>query len=939
MMKLRIQETAVCRTAAFPLGASLEEVWEDLKISIRESSPEFYAVIKTYQKDELKLLDKKIRFTLWKYLNRATYRATPFGSFSAISLVPVRIEKACTIELKSALVRHHWRDWREAEELIPDKNSLFSASTLFYKNSSAYLVANEIRYLRSIHGKFEITTLVSSPELKKILEICHTYQPLEEIILQMECTFHWDTETTLDFIRQLLSLQLLITNEFPNITGPDYFERMGSSVFPGDSSYLIAEREYSKGQLSYQELADIPGLIHLMAQYLPMPEQTDLAQFKRDFLKRFEYREIPLSLAMDPETGVGYGSFEQFSSHPLIRALKRKEKNKNEFGEVTYSSFHAFLLDQLMLPGPLQLADFKQEKSGSANILPNTWSVLLHFWDDVPVIEQMGGVTATALLGRFTPVSGAFETLAHELVAIEEKANPAILFFDIAYQAEKTVDNINRRKQIYKEELPILTWSVSESPIDFDDILVSVRADRVFLRSKKRGKRLIPRIASAYNYNRSDLAVYRFLCDIQHQDVQTDLTLHLSHAFPSLQKYPRVLYRQLIVAPAMWRVPSEFLEKKPMEHAHKMTALQNWLKKEGIRDLFKAGSGDKTLHFDPHSVESLTAFLRYCLQQSDPVFYISEALIGRNGKVKDEKNRPYSAQFILNYSHEQKIHEPMTTTRELSPLAFSSERIQLPGSHWLYYRLTVFPGRSDRFLVKQIADFIKKVKPYIRQWFFVRYPIPSPHLRLRLHLKEPALLPVIHCRLTEIIAPAMQSGQISQFSIDTYERELERYGVDRMHLVEGFFHTDSEYALWLIKKVHRPEQLYASTLHTLANCFLPPLGSLEEKINFVKETASQFYEEMCLDSTHFKELNKSFNELNERLSEWRINLPSSRQQRYSRSLAKVLDKLSGSQKRNVLADLIHMHINRLFVSDQRLHETVIYHFLFRHLMALRGRSN
>ncbi len=100
-------------------------------------------------------------------------------------------------------------------------------------------------------------------------------------------------------------------------------------------------------------------------------------------------------------------------------------------------------------------------------------------------------------------------------------------FFDIAYQAEKKVDNVNRRKQLYPYELPILTWSESDNPLDLNDLLVTIEQQEVVLKSKKLDKRLLPRIASAYNYTRSDLAVYRFLCDIQSQGILTNLSFKL----------------------------------------------------------------------------------------------------------------------------------------------------------------------------------------------------------------------------------------------------------------------------------------------------------------------------------------------------------------------------------------------------------------------------
>jgi len=66
------------------------------------------------------------------------------------------------------------------------------------------------------------------------------------------------------------------------------------------------------------------------------------------------------------------------------------------------------------------------------------------------------------------------------------------------------------------------------------DLWVRYENNEIILESKKLGKRVIPRLSSAYNYNHSDLPVFRFLCDLQHQSIQSNLTLNLSSLFPAL---------------------------------------------------------------------------------------------------------------------------------------------------------------------------------------------------------------------------------------------------------------------------------------------------------------------------------------------------------------------------------------------------------------------
>ena len=80
----------------------------------------------------------------------------------------------------------------------------------------------------------------------------------------------------------------------------------------------------------------------------------------------------------------------------------------------------------------------------------------------------------------------------------------------------------------------------------------------------------------------------------------------------------------------------------------------------------------------------------------------------------------------------------------------------------------------------------------IDRWFFIRYADPEPHLRLRFHAKEAEH---IQAALAHSLSWSMQlarSGQIQRYMLDTYEREVERYGgLAAIDLLEQVFMVDS----------------------------------------------------------------------------------------------------------------------------------------------------
>ena len=88
-MKLQPLKQVFCRTPAFSIETSLFAVWDELKKKIKSSSTTFYQIIAQAPATDWEQLDEKVRFTLWKYFNRSKYRATPFGSFAAFSVLPL----------------------------------------------------------------------------------------------------------------------------------------------------------------------------------------------------------------------------------------------------------------------------------------------------------------------------------------------------------------------------------------------------------------------------------------------------------------------------------------------------------------------------------------------------------------------------------------------------------------------------------------------------------------------------------------------------------------------------------------------------------------------------------------------------------------------------------------------------------------------------------
>ena len=139
MMKIAPFDKIICRTPAFGVNQTLAEVWEQLKLKIEESSPSFYELIKNLNHADLKMLDERSRFTIWKYLNRAKFRSTPYGTFAGFSfLKSAEMELADGIVVQKRQDIHEFVDWPEKNKLHLDYAGILKSNVLLFSNSSYY---------------------------------------------------------------------------------------------------------------------------------------------------------------------------------------------------------------------------------------------------------------------------------------------------------------------------------------------------------------------------------------------------------------------------------------------------------------------------------------------------------------------------------------------------------------------------------------------------------------------------------------------------------------------------------------------------------------------------------------------------------------------------------------------------------------------------------
>jgi len=284
------------------------------------------------------------------------------------------------------------------------------------------------------------------------------------------------------------------------------------------------------------------------------------------------------------------------------------------------------------------------------------------------------------------------------------------------------------------------------------------------------------------------------------------------------------------------------------------------------------------------------------------------------------------------------------------------------GDEWLFYKLYCGYKSSDKILTDAIKPVTEELlaKGVIDKWFYIRYADPDLHLRVRFHYNDKEFVGTIINSMNTILSKYTDCGIISKVMTDVYERELNRYGDNTIVQSESIFFADSVMITNLIDflsgKGESSEQIRWRFGLKAVDRLLSDFGlDLKEKLETIEKMRDGFNKEFGIESYIKRRLNDNFREVRKEIEEFMNNENSSYQYYHVFNslldiksissgpiIESLLDPLSAEylqvEKLNYIASLSHMLLNRLFRSNQRAQEMVLYNYLWKYYDSLIARQ-
>jgi len=393
-----------------------------------------------------------------------------------------------------------------------------------------------------------------------------------------------------------------------------------------DPKYLFQTNlsiESHKSELDIKHAYTIKKIIPFLLKLNSYKKNENLERFKKAFLDRYEGQEIPLSIALDIESGLGYiQNNSTADTTPFLQDITPSNK-KNKDNSATYSleKSPSIILQKLI--------DANASNDYVIEITDKDFETIELQWENLPdtlaafvkivtvdnkeqlIVNGLGN-GAGKLLARFCDSDKNTKKHVEHIAQIEQSLNPNKILAEIAHLPEARTGNILKRSHIREYEIPYIAKSTlpKSKQLLINDLYLSVKNDSIILKSKRLNKEVLPRLTNAHNYSPNALPIYHFLCDLESQNTRNYLGFSWIKIAPLFTFLPRVIYKDVILSEAKWNIFKKTIQKFMIYDNDELLleTINTWRKSYNVPDYVQIVENDNTLLIYMKHIESIKLF-------------------------------------------------------------------------------------------------------------------------------------------------------------------------------------------------------------------------------------------------------------------------------------------------------------------------------------------
>lgn len=496
---------------------------------------------------------ERIKYSTIRYLARMSSRCTPFGLFASCNIG--RLSESTNLIVDSDIERFIRLDMTYLntlyDSLVSEEEIRYKIP--LYPNSSLYKVFNKYRYIEYKYinniKKYQISQINSDHNISRILKLAKN-GIAGEILINTLCHEGYTNHDSKSYINDLINSKILVYELSQPVTGNDYLTRIiallqkinantttitklkdiknSLSIEKNNISFInkyksIENNVHKLGvnfdkkhllqvdsirknsQITIDEkiIKELNSTISLLDKLTPYEKSESLDLFKSNFIKRYEAKEVSLTEVLDPEFGLGYPiNINKMDCSPLVDDLilpNNKDSyinTKNIIQELIINK----IIDDSNNPCIDEIIIDDSDIKNLNNNIDNLPTTLACFFEIISIkpnllisLKSIGGTTAANLISRFAYTNTDINKLVKKITDIEQKDDNDSIIAEICYLPENRTGNILFRPHIRDFEILYLSTSDVDirNQIPVSDLMLSVRNNNFYLRSKKLNRRII----------------------------------------------------------------------------------------------------------------------------------------------------------------------------------------------------------------------------------------------------------------------------------------------------------------------------------------------------------------------------------------------------------------------------------------------------------------
>ena len=810
----------------------------EIRESILFASPDLYFTIK-YQKGS----KEKILNSFIKYFIRMSTRPTPFGLFSGIGFNKKFITNQITNKKKICTVDFEWLikltskielniDILYDLKIISNKNILKEKSII----TNPYIAINyQLDNPDQTHKT--IVTIKNNNAIEFILERCNNYirfydlfNELRQILgdkippykivnlivklikdefLYTELRPKLPKEDTLEntimilskintaeiYTRKLLKIHKLINeyNQSSCGTGEDIFVNLLETMKKLQSSdkYIQVISGYEcfdeSAYTKYVPNTDkFINTLNLIRENIPISENAIISNYKNKFIEKYGFeRKVPFLEMIDSQIGIGFPNyfldssqnidvtkkqFINFINNKIIDAIN----NNNRFVNIKYTDL-------------INLGFNKR----------NTKSKFYESFDLVflnskhPALSPLVGINnAGRIVDRFCPlvnINEDYKKLLKKFRAIDDNSvNSCELS---VLPLDKRCVNIISKPVIKNKN--IIIGADGENSINLNDVYVSINNNNFILTYNN--KPLYLYVTNMMNPEKCP-SIYRVLQDISENNSIIDAIVYIHNSIHMYNHIPRISVEEITLFPETWIINMNLLKMNEQDSFEQFVQKCNgFISKNLIPRYFYLKHFDNILLLDSYNLSHLK--LLYIEIKKKENEFIQLTYGGEN--LKDIPTK----EIVVSYYKEK---DTQITDNSIPMRFISKEKYLSPvSSDWIYLKIYAKKYTLKRIIQKELQKIGNDLlsDEAIDKYFYINFSDDKDHIRLRFH--NIGKLIFTFDKILNFISYLYNKYDIYNISIETYDREIERYGgLEMIDITETLFYKNSEITIKLLNYSH-----------------------------------------------------------------------------------------------------------------------------------------